>query len=55
VDRTLTETKFLNLLAREAPAEEYDEALRAAVAEGGSFVRRRASAEALRWTLGVLY
>ncbi|TCM39632.1 helix-turn-helix domain-containing protein [Kribbella sp. VKM Ac-2568] len=34
MDRTLTETKFLNLLARDAPAEEYDEALRAAVAAG---------------------
>ena len=34
MDSTLTDTPFLSLLARDAPAEEYDEPLRAAVAKG---------------------
>ncbi len=34
MDRTLSDTVFLQLLARDAPAEEYDEPLRAAVAAG---------------------
>jgi GAF domain-containing protein/sugar diacid utilization regulator len=34
VDGTLTEARYLSLLARDAPAEEYDEPVRAAVAEG---------------------
>jgi len=36
VDSTLNDTPFLSLLARDAPAEEYDEPLRAAVARGAS-------------------
>ncbi|HEY3004445.1 MAG TPA: helix-turn-helix domain-containing protein [Kribbellaceae bacterium] len=34
MDRTLSDTVFLQLLARDAPAEEYDEPLRAALAAG---------------------
>jgi transcriptional regulator with GAF, ATPase, and Fis domain len=34
VDRTLNQSAFLQLLARDAPAEEFDEPLRAAVAAG---------------------
>jgi sugar diacid utilization regulator len=36
VDRTLIDTAFLELLARDAPAEQFDEPLRAAVAAGAS-------------------
>jgi sugar diacid utilization regulator len=36
VDSTLNDTPFLSLLARDAPAEEYDEPLRAAVAKRAS-------------------